>query len=185
MLFTAIHAYSWSRWPGASLSIAPVMSLAGGQHSLYAAAWRIATLPEHVAQYTILYVMLRILLRRTSLATAVFFLCMVLVPGTHGSVLSALPVYFVLAGFATWILARAGLVAAAAYQFTLSTIDRCPWPHSLSDWLFIHTLLSFTMVSLLIAAGVFLAIGEKRLAAVPGPADCIPLGAAGRFVRNP
>jgi serine/threonine protein kinase len=162
LCFDWIHAYTWTRWPGASLSVAPAIFLAGGQHSLYAVMWRIGNLPVHVAQYAVLYVILRFVMRNNALANAIFFLCMLLVPGTHGSVLSALPVYAVIAGLATWIFARTGIVAAAAYLFTLSTIDRCVWPHRLGNWLVAPMVLSLSMIFILVAIGFSIAIGWQK-----------------------
>ena len=161
LCYTSIHAYTWLRWPGASLSIAPVMSLAGGQHAIYSLTWRIGTLPEQVALYAVLFVILRVLLRNTIRASCVFFLCMILFPATHGSILAALPIYAVLGAFGTFVLARSGLVAAASFMFTLKTVDRCVWPHEW-NWMLWSTFLSIGLIVALLGFGFFLASGIAK-----------------------
>jgi hypothetical protein len=165
--FQVAHAYTWTRWVGASLNIAPVTILAGGQESIYAVLWRISNLPRFVAQYTVLYVILRVTFRTSKLATFTFFVCMLFVPSTRGSVLTALPVHFVIAASSAWIFARTGLAAAASYLFTLSTLDRCPWPETVNSWMVVPQSLSLCMLLTLCATGFALAVGLKPFPHLP------------------
>lgn len=162
-LFQVVHANTWVGWSGASLNLAPALFLSGSQQSLYAVMWRICNLPRTVAQYAVLYIVLVWLVRRKSVATAVFFLCMLVVSSTHGSLLSALPISVVIGASASWIFARTGLVAAAAYLFTLNTLDRNIWPHNSTGWMLGPMIFSLALISALVAVGFFLATRKSRV----------------------
>lgn len=159
-LFQLIHACTWLNWSGASLNVARVLFLTGSQASFYAVMWRICGIPRTVVQYAVIYVVLVVVAKRKSLGAAIFFLCMLVVPSTRGSIRSALPIDSVIGGSSTWVLTKNGLVAAAAYVFTMNTLDRSVRPTRLNSWMVSPMALSLVLVSGLVAIGLLLATGK-------------------------
>jgi serine/threonine protein kinase len=174
LLFQLTHAWTWRHLTGASLNTAPAGFLAGGQQAVYSIAWHISSMPKVVAQYAVLFVVLRVLLRRPLAASIAFFLCMSLVPTTRGSVLAALPTCVLIGGSAAWLYSRASLVAAASYFFVMSTVDRCVWPHTTDSWMLAPMIESVSLVLILVAAGFYLGTGMARRSGDLSPERAAP-----------
>jgi hypothetical protein len=184
LLFQLTHAWAWLHVTGASLNSAPVGFLASGQEAVYSIAWHISSIPRVVAQYAVLFVVLRVFLRRSLLASIAFFLCMSLVPTTRGSILAALPTYVLIGGSAAWIYSRTGLVAAGSYFFVMSTVDRCVWPHTADSWMLAPMTESVVLVLLVVALGFYLATGMAKRSGHTGVERARPARATYLWLRG-
>jgi len=75
-------------------------------------------MPRVVGEYAVLFVIFRVVLRRPVLASRRLFSFYVACAEHRWSVVAALPIYITIAGSATWLFSRTGLVGAGAYLAT-------------------------------------------------------------------